>query len=66
MSFRSMRGPLRGVFVAALLAAVGLVSAAPAQASALPTLTLAVTKSSITVGGTTQSGAVNVVTTASG
>ncbi len=65
MSFRSMRGPLRGVFVAALLSAVGLVSAASVQASALPTLTLAVTKSSITVSGPTQSGAVNVVTSAS-
>ncbi|MGA2320588.1 MAG: hypothetical protein ABSG95_07570 [Solirubrobacteraceae bacterium] len=37
-----------------------------AQASALPTLTLALTRSSITVGGTLQSGAVNVVSTATG
>jgi hypothetical protein len=66
MSFRSIRGPLRGVFIAALLASVGLVSAASAQASTLPTLTLTLTKSSITVGGTTQSGAVNVVSTATG
>lgn len=66
MSFRSIRGPLRGVFIAALLATVGLVSAASAQASALPTLTLTITKSSITVGGTTQSGGVNIVTTATG
>jgi hypothetical protein len=66
MSFRSIRGPLRGVFIAGLLAAVGLVPAASAQASTLPTLTLTLTKSSITVGGTTQSGAVNVVTTATG
>src|SRR6202034_2820094 len=66
MSFRSIRGPLRGVFIAALLASVGLVSAASAQASTLPTLSLAITKTSITVGGTTQSGAVNVVSTATG
>jgi hypothetical protein len=66
MSFRSIRGPLRGVFIAALLASVGLVSAASAQASTLPTLTLTLTKSSITVAGATQSGAVNVVSTATG
>jgi hypothetical protein len=43
-----------------------LVAGASAQASTLPTLTLSVTKSSITVGGSTKSGAVNVVTTATG
>jgi len=41
-------------------------AAGPAQASPLPTLSLTITKSSITVGGATQSGAVNVVSTASG
>src|ERR1017187_1227012 len=66
MSSCFSRYPLRGLFVAALLAAVSLVSAGAAQASTLPTLTLAITKSSITVGGTTQSGAVNVISTASG
>jgi len=66
MSFRSIRRPLRGVFIAALLAAVGLVPAASAQAAPLPTLTLTITKSSITVAGATQSGAVNVLTTATG
>lgn len=66
MSSRSSRSPLRGVFVASLVAVVSLVVAASAQASTLPTLTLTVTKSSITVGGTTQSGAVNVVSTATG
>lgn len=66
MSFRSIRGSLRGVLITALLASVGLVSAASAQASVLPTLTLTVTKSSITVGGATQSGGVNVVSTATG
>ncbi len=51
----------------ALFALAGtLLVAGTAQASTLPTLTLALTKSSITVGGTTQSGAVNVVSTASG
>jgi hypothetical protein len=66
MSFRSIRGPLRGVFIAALLTSIGLVSASSVQASTLPTLSLAVTKSSITVAGATQSGAVNVVSTATG
>jgi hypothetical protein len=64
--------PQRGVaFVVALAvsaacAVSGGLLAASAQASTLPTLTLAVTASSITVGGATQSGAVNVVTTATG
>ena len=66
MSLRSIRSPLGGVFFVSLLAAVSLVSAGAAQASTLPTLTLTVTKSSITVGGITQSGAVNVVSSASG
>jgi hypothetical protein len=66
MSSRSSRSPLMGVFVASLLAVVSLVAAASAQASSLPTLTLTITKSSITVGGTTQSGGVNVVSTATG
>ena len=51
----------------ALLAAGGTIAVGSASASpALPTLSLALTKSSITVGGTTQSGGVNVVTTATG
>lgn len=66
MSSRFTRCPLRGVFVASLFAVVSLAAVASAQASTLPTLTLTITKSSITVGGTTQSGAVNVVSTASG
>ncbi len=66
MSFRSTRGLRRGAFIATLLACVGLLSAVSAQASVLPTLTLTVTKSSITVGGATQSGGVNVVSTATG
>jgi len=63
MSASSTRGPLRGMLIAALLATIGLASGASAQASALPTLTLTITKSSITVGGTTQAGGVNVVAT---
>jgi hypothetical protein len=66
MSSRFSRYPLRGLLVAAILAAVSLVSVGAAQASTLPTLTLAITKSSITVGGSTQSGGVNVVSTATG
>ena len=54
MSSRFTRCPLRGVFVASLFAVVSLVAVASAQASTLPTLTLTITKSSITVGGTTQ------------
>jgi len=50
----------------ALAVASSLASAGAAQASTLPTLTLALTKSSITVGGAKQSGAVNVVSTATG
>src|SRR5271157_5298937 len=66
MSHCSRRSPTVGVFVASLLVAIGLLSAGSAQASAVPTLTLTLTKSSITVGGSTQSGGVNVVTTATG
>jgi hypothetical protein len=74
MSYRSRRHvPSRGAFVATLLAVTGLltfaggpIAVSAAQASTLPTLTLTVTKSSIAVGGSTQSGAVNVVSTASG
>jgi hypothetical protein len=51
---------------AALALASSLALAGAVQASTLPTLTLALTKSSITVGGTTQSGAVNVISTDTG
>jgi hypothetical protein len=52
----------------AVLAVVASLAAAAvaAQAATLPTLTLTLTKSSIAVAGTTQSGAVNVVSTATG
>jgi hypothetical protein len=51
---------------AALASAASLIAAGSAQASTLPALTLSITKSSITVGGATQSGAVNVISTATG
>jgi hypothetical protein len=68
MSYRlNSRAPLRGVLFVALLATGALLAAGSAQAApSLPTLSLTVTKSSITVGGTTQSGAVNVISTATG
>jgi hypothetical protein len=52
--------------VGALAGAGTIVADSAAAASTLPTLTVAINASSITVGGTPQSGAVNVVTTATG
>jgi hypothetical protein len=49
--------------VLGVLVAGGLTAAASSAASALPTLTLAMNGKSITVGGTLQSGAVNIVST---
>ncbi len=49
-----------------LALAGGLLAAGSAQATTLPTLNLALTKTSITVTGPTQSGAVNIVATATG
>jgi hypothetical protein len=66
MSRRSRRFPLRGALIASLLVAFSLASVGAAQAAPLPTLTLTITKSSITVAGATQSGGVNVVSTATG
>jgi hypothetical protein len=59
---------LLAVAASALLTAGGTFAAgsAAAASSTLPTLSLTITKSSITVGGATQSGAVNVVSTATG
>ena len=48
------------------VAAASLIGVGSAQAAPLPTLTLALTKTSVTIGGTLQSGAVNVVATATG
>jgi hypothetical protein len=73
MSYRlnsraSLRATLRVASLASgtLLALAGTLFVGSAQATTLPTLTLALTKSSITVGGTAQSGAVNVVSTVTG
>jgi hypothetical protein len=49
-----------------VLAAGSFAAAGQAQAATVPTLTLALTKTSVTIGGTLQSGAVNVVATATG
>ncbi len=54
------------LLAASLALAAGLVAANSARASTLPTLSLTVTKSSITVGALPQSGGVNVVATATG
>src|ERR1700682_5231354 len=61
MQRRSARHLLKGVSAASLLIAIFLVSAGSVQAAALPTLSLTVNASSIAVGGTLQSGGVNVV-----
>ena len=66
MPHRPRRFAVRGVFVASLLVAFGLLPAGSAQAATLPTLTLTITASSITVTGTPQSGGVNVVTSVTG
>jgi hypothetical protein len=66
MPHRPRRSPIRGVSVASLLIAVGLLSAGAAQAATLPTLTLTINASSITVTGTPQSGGVNVLTSVTG
>ncbi len=57
---------LRGALIATLLAAVALLPVTAAEAITLPTISVALSPSSITVGGTLQSGAVNVVSTATG
>jgi hypothetical protein len=54
------RPQLRRALVAVALAACGLVFAASAQAATLPTLSIAVTPTSASVGGAVESGGVNV------
>jgi hypothetical protein len=70
MSHRlNSRAPVNRMLLAAgtLLALVaGPLAAGSAQASTLPTLSLAITKTSMTVTGAKQSGGVNVVSTATG
>jgi hypothetical protein len=54
------------VLITSLLALASLVSVAGAQASTLPVVSIAITPSSATVGGTLESGGVNVVSTDTG
>jgi hypothetical protein len=69
-SSRSRHVPLRRVVAlatsTAALAAGSLIAVGAAQAATLPSITLALTKTTVTVGGTLQSGGVNVVSTATG
>jgi hypothetical protein len=62
MSCRSRRFTLRGMVGVSLLAALSMVSAGAAQASTLPTVSIAITASSASITGALESGAVNVVT----
>ncbi len=57
---------LRGALIASLLTVAGPMSVASAEAAPLPTISVALSPSSISVGGTLQSGAVNVLSTATG
>ncbi len=66
MSRRLSGSVSRSLAVGFLSLTCAAVSAAGAQASSLPTLSLTLTKTTITVGGSPQSGAVNVVSHASG
>ncbi len=66
MSCCFTRRPLRGVLLASLLALAGLASSAAAQASALPTVSIAISPSSATVTGALESGGVNIVSTDTG
>jgi hypothetical protein len=58
--------PLGGVLIASLLMVLSLMSVATAEATPLPTVSLTLSPTSITVSGTLQSGAVNVVSTTTG
>jgi hypothetical protein len=57
---------LTATFCAAVASTLALVTASSVAAGALPTLTLTLTKNTITVGGSKVSGAVNIETTVSG
>jgi hypothetical protein len=63
---RAMAALAISCFSALLALAGGLVAAGSAQASTLPTVSIAITKSSATVSGALESGGVNVVSTATG
>ena len=64
MNKTTLRAALAATTTLAVTA--GLAAAVAAQASTLPTLSIAINPSSATVGGTLQSGAVNVLTTDTG
>jgi len=66
MATSKPRPQLRRAFIALAAGACGLVFAASAQAATLPTLTVAVTPTSASVGGALESGGVNVKTTDTG
>jgi hypothetical protein len=67
LAVRGRTSRLAALATCALFALAGaLTTAGSAQAAALPTVSVAVTPTSITVGGTLQSGGVNVATTATG
>jgi len=68
MSNRSSRlAPLRRfAFVAALAASAVVAAATSAEASTLPTVSIAVSPTAVTVGGSLQAGGANVVSTATG
>jgi hypothetical protein len=57
---------VKGVTIASLAIAAGLVSAGAATAAPLPTISIALSPSSISVTGTLQSGAVDIVSSATG
>jgi hypothetical protein len=73
MAYRlNPRSSLRAAAACVLVAAACVLASAPsllcgeAHAAALPSLTVGLTKASVTIGGSPQSGAVNVVTSATG
>lgn len=66
MTTSKTRPQLRRALVAVALAVCGLVFAATAQAATLPTLSIAVTPTSASVGGALESGGVNVKVTDTG
>jgi hypothetical protein len=66
MSFRLNRHTLRGVLLAPVVAIAGLALASTAEASTLPTVSVAISPSSGAVSGALESGAANVVTTDTG
>ena len=66
MSPSSLRKPLRGALLACAATATCLAAPTGAQATPLPTVSVAVTSNSATVTGPLESGAANLVITTSG